>query len=93
METTLQFMGNTAIGVLALITLYLSKPKNVHHFILVGQAVFRWLFAVLTIIFITRLLIICHVLNQTNSRYVNSVIFVFCVLGILWNVRRRNGTQ
>lgn len=93
MESTLQFMGNAAIGVLAFITLYLSRPKNIHHFIIVGQSIFKWLFAVLTVIFVTRLLIICHILNQTNSRYVNSVVFVSCVLGILWSVRRRHGTQ
>lgn len=86
MEAIIQFFSTVALLTLGYITYFLSRHRNAHTFIKVGQDVFRWLLVALVCITLNRLLLTLHLVDATVSREVNGVAFIISVIGIVGSV-------
>lgn len=82
----LQIAGIVGIATMLILCVFLAQKKNTKHFVTVGQSVFAWLGATLSIFLCTRLVAISHALTIDEARTVNSIAFIACVIGILITV-------
>lgn len=86
-------LSTIASTVLAFLTFYLARHRNVHVFIVVGQEVFKWITATLVCITITRIFVYTNLVGTNISREINGAVYILSVLGIILSVGRHARNQ
>ncbi len=84
-DDILALVGTLASAALAFMTFYLSRKKNVHYFIVVGQTVYGWLTLPLAAIVASRVVVYLDLIPAEVTRYINGVVYCLAIIGIFWS--------